>query len=206
MKNVKGFKIRLLIITLPLVAGLWFANNQYSNGITAVSATASTTRQVNVPDVSTTPFEPAIFWFGGVTPTQNNADVRMWYHDTHIELVVHVIDRRLWYDTSPTTNSLSEWDAVSLFFNLSGNQGSAPTQDSYQIVTQLNANNGSASHKAAFRGSGTAWVETPLTYTVETSWRGDGGPNTNIDNKGWLLTAQYNRSAEEHRIDGSELK
>ena len=24
--------------------------------------------------------------------------------------------------------------------------------------------------------------------------------------KGWLLTAEYNRSAEEHRIDGSELK
>ena len=61
----------------------------------------SPTPRVNVPELSGVPFTPAIFWFGKVDQTNNYADVRVWYYDTnYIKIVLHVIDRQLWYDTN----------------------------------------------------------------------------------------------------------
>jgi hypothetical protein len=73
--------------------------------------------------------ETAIFWFGQVTPTENYADVRLGYTDQELFVHLTLFDRRLWYDLSPTMGTLTDWDAVTLYLNLTGSQGDAPSTD-----------------------------------------------------------------------------
>ena len=112
----------------------------------------------------------------------------MWYYDTQMKLTVHIIDRRIWYDTIPSASSLEDWDAVTLYLDLDGNQGNSPDSNSYRFVTQFGASPTDDSHQATYRGNGTDWSETPVAFVPDSIYRGDGGPNTNLDNKGWQLT------------------
>ena len=62
--------------------------------------------------------ETAIFWFGRVTPAENYADVRTAYNDDELYLRVVIFDRRIWYDTTPSPDELTAWDAITLFLDL----------------------------------------------------------------------------------------
>jgi hypothetical protein len=129
------------------------------------------TRRVNAPyfegDVLSA--QAAIFWFGRVTPTENSIDVRVGYNDEHLYVRVSTIDRRLWYDTSPSTEDLTAWDAVSLFLNLNGNAGDVPDADSYRFDAQLRWEAGDDyphNYQASYRGGNDGWIPANLSFTT----------------------------------------
>ena len=164
----------ILIFFIPVSSYLAITQDQLN----------SFTRRVNVPYLGTYPpdpevFTPTIFWFGEVTPTSNSADVRVYYYDSHLSVVFHIIDRRLWFDPDKSESDLTQWDGVSLYLNMNGNTGGTPGTNSYLIQSQLN-------FQSAYRGNGTTWENAPISYTTETGWRGNY-PNNNIDDKGWSV-------------------
>ncbi len=149
---------------------------------------AMLTYRVNIPDVSSGAFEPAVFWFGAVTPTINSSDVRMWYHENAVEVTLHIIDRRLWHQSTPAKPTLDEWDSVTVLVNLDGNKANSPTVNSYRFVIQYGATENDDRYQASFRGTGSAWESVPIPFTAESSYRGEGGVNSDSDNKGWQLS------------------
>jgi len=144
-------------------------------------------RRVNVPYLGPAApaanFIPAIFWLGKVEMASNYADVRVWYYDATIRITLHIPDRLLWYDTAPTPSTLTAWDAVSIYINLAGNTGQAPSSTSYWFVKQL-GNTGSSSSQAVFRGNGSGWAINAAPFTGTDSWRGNG-PNDAVWDMGW---------------------
>ncbi len=149
----------------------------------------------NIPKVNAPYFDDnivtvrsAIFWLGEVTPTANYADVRVGYNDTELQFIVNIIDRRLWYDSTPTPDELSDWDAVSLLLDLSGNNGQQPGSTAYKIISQLSTETSpSGNWFTSFNGIGGSWTPTPLNVTASTGWRGNA-VNDNIDDHGWSTT------------------
>ena len=127
----------------------------------------------------------AITWLGRVDPTSNYADVRAAYTDDHIEVIVHIIDRRLWRDPNPSVAQLANWDAVSLYLNLDGNLGQTPSTNAYRFIVQLGANTAGDSYQAAFRGNGSGWAIAAIPFSGWHGWRGSGF-NDNLDDKGWV--------------------
>jgi hypothetical protein len=146
----------------------------------------STYPRVNIPELTDVPFTPAIFWFGKVDQTNNYADVRVWYYDPdYIKIVLHIIDRRLWYDPTQTVPQLTEWDAVSIYLNLDGNIGPSPGTNSYLFELQLGNN-----LQASYRGNGSIWMPAAIPITSYTEWRGASGPNSDSDSEGWVAYYQ----------------
>ena len=144
------------------------------------------TRRVNAPyDVPGE--EAAIFWFGRVTPTDNSVDVRVRYQDQYLYVRVAVFDRRLWYDQSPSPDSLTDWDSASLYLNTDGNTGSVPSPTSYRFDAQLVWWEARDDYQAAYRGSGSDWIQASLPFTTTSFWRGEV-PNNDIDDRGWGVT------------------
>jgi hypothetical protein len=158
-----------------------------ADAATPVQAVATENRRVNLPNLTGVPYAPAIFWLGKVTPTTNYADVRALYYDTQVRIILHIVDRRLWFDPAPTAATLTEWDAVSIVLKLDGNQGDTPTSKSYRFVKQLNHNDDNATSQAAYQGDGTAWLASQTAFTATSTWRGNN-PNDDRDDKGWSVT------------------
>ena len=147
------------------------------------------TRRVNAPYLGTSPeavasFTPAIFWFGKVGPTDNYADVRVYYYDSYLKVVFHIIDRMLWEDNAQKASDLPNWDAISLYLNLDGNTGNSPSPNSYRLEVELN------NLQATYRGNGSDWVNASVPISTTTAWRGDYGPNSSTDAKGWIAYVQ----------------
>ena len=133
--------------------------------------------------------EMAIFWFGQVNRTDNYVDVRVGYTDEELRLRLAIFDRRLWYDLSPSQDSLTDWDAITLYLDLDGNRGSSPDASTYRFVAQFAPQWVPRSgYQAAYRGNGTGWTATAVDFTTESVYRGAGGPNKDADNRGWVLT------------------
>jgi hypothetical protein len=174
-------------IYLPLVAGPCTALT------TPFTSTLGPTRTVNAPyfpgTVSTTiPFsQTAIFWFGHISPTANYADVRVGYNDTELYVYVAVIDRLLWYTTTPNINNLTAYDAVTLYLSKEGASGSAPNGNAYRLVAQPNWFEARTNYQAAYQGNGAGWSNLALPVTTVSGWRGSGWNNT-TDDKGWAMT------------------
>ena len=148
-----------------------------------IQATAQSTtpdRRVNVPNLDEdVPFTPPVFWFGQVDPTSNHVNVRVWYYNSQIRVVFHIIDRLLWSDPAQSEADLTSWDAVSLYLNLDRDAGGAPGTNAYLFQSQID-------FQAGYRGNGTDWEIAPISFSTETSWRGNF-PNDNIDDKGWQV-------------------
>ena len=128
--SYRPFTLRLkLLCALALVscaASTW----QWSGHLVAAGAPPAT-RRVNVPLVGEgAPFAPAVFWLGKVGMADNYADVRVFYYDTGMKFYVHITDRALWQDPAPSASRLTEWDAVSVCFDLAGRGGTAPSTTS----------------------------------------------------------------------------
>jgi hypothetical protein len=178
-----------LVICLALISPLIFNPWSKVKSIDLVQPV----RRVNVPYLGVAPpvddFTPAIFWFGKVTTSSNSTDVRIFYYDEYLEIVFHIIDRVLWYDTSPTPMDLTNWDAVTVYLNLSGNNGNTPGEDSYQFDGQLNQWEARDSWQAAYQGNGSNWISSPIAFTTSSFWRGDY-PNNDIEDRGWSITFQ----------------
>jgi hypothetical protein len=166
--------VSALVVQLILIVGI---HQQATQGTNSVPPT----RRVNVPYLQDLPFEPAIFWFGQVDPSHNSIDARLWYYEDTLRIVFHIIDRLHWQDPSGIVANLTNWDSLSLYLDLDGNVGSYPDANAYRLDVQLGG------LKATYRGNGTAWISSPLTYSVDTAWRGPQGPNSGVDGKGWQV-------------------
>ncbi|MBN1657090.1 MAG: DNRLRE domain-containing protein [Anaerolineae bacterium] len=184
---------RLWYVVLP-VAALLLSAMPAQGGISAVTPTTEPgtlvtqagTRIVNAPyDVPGE--QAAILWFGRVTPTLNAVDARVSYKPNYLYVRVASIDRRLWYDKSPSADDLVNWDAVSLYLRTTGNGGSTPDASSFRLDAQLTGWTRTDEDEATYRGDGTGWspVSIPMTTTAE--WRGSA-PNDELDDRAWVVT------------------
>lgn len=134
--------------------------------------------------------ESSIFWFGKVNSSENYVDVRTGYTNTHLFIQFEVFDRLLWYDTTPTTAELTNYDAISLYLRPSGVSGATPDYGSYRLVAQFRPDYISETgYRKEYRGDGSQWVAANVSYDLNVSYQGIGGFNqTTTDNRGWLMT------------------
>jgi hypothetical protein len=176
------FKIyirKILPITLVFLA-FWMASGQ-PQIVRATTGSVSPLPRVNVPYLTGSPYTPTVFWFGKVDQANNYADVRLDYYDEELQIVVNMIDRLVWYDTTPASADLTNWDALSLYIDMNGSStGSALSTNAYLFRSQLYS-------RDKYRWNGTGWASSAADITVDASWRGNG-PNDNIDDKGWQIT------------------
>ncbi|GAP09421.1 hypothetical protein BECAL_00565 [Bellilinea caldifistulae] len=147
-------------------------------------------RTVNAP--YTTRFvESAILWFGRVGPAENYTDVRVRYTDSELVVDFGVFDRRIWYNSSPSSGALEYWDAATLLLNTAVNAPERPGGQSYRFVAQFKGlGNGETlplPYKAVYRGTGSGWQSQNISFSVETGWRGDA-LNDDGDDRGWRIT------------------
>jgi hypothetical protein len=199
-KNTRGIKLLfwltwpMLILIMTMVVTVVdttaiLADRQAINEPT--NRASSLVRRTNVPYLEVAPpnpysTRPAIFWFGRVDNTSNYADVRTIYDDDELRVIVHIMDRQLWYDTSPNVDKLTEWDAVTLYLNLDGATGQTPGANAYQFVAQLNHWQPRDSYQAVYRGDGTGWVPAATPFETTTGWRGGTLNNNEGSNRGWF--------------------
>jgi len=136
--------------------------------------------QINGPEM-------AIFWFGKITPTDNYSEVRLGYNNTTLRIRASIVDRRLWYDTTPSLDDLTQWDAVSLFLDLDGQGGSLDSGNVYRFDAQLNWFESRGAYQAADVGTSSGWVSTPLSFTTTSQYWGFPQPNDNMDDRAWKV-------------------
>ncbi|MBN1934406.1 MAG: DUF11 domain-containing protein [Anaerolineae bacterium] len=180
--------IGLVFLACSGSAGRWDASRNMNPAAgLAAHAQGAGARRVYVPyDVSAN--EAVIFWFGRVTLGENYTDVRIRYSNDSLLLTLGIIDRLLWYDTTPSPAELTEWDSVSLYLNRYGNVGQIPNADSYRFDAQLNWGwePNRTDFQAAYRGDGSQWIVASLPFTTSAGWNGNA-PNDNTDDRGWML-------------------
>ncbi len=182
------------VLLIPMFYGLVKANalalrSQSSVSLNDALIQSSGTRRVNAPyfDGNIGFPETAIFWFGRVTSYENSVDARIGYNNDYLYVRVGVFDRRLWYDTSPSPADLTDWDAVSLYLDLDGNQGSVPDSNAHRFDAQLVWWQDRQPYEAAYVGNGAAWVAATTPFTTTSFWRGNV-PGDDVDDRGWALT------------------
>ncbi|MEJ5313033.1 MULTISPECIES: DNRLRE domain-containing protein [Anaerolinea] len=131
----------------------------------------------------------SIFWFGKVNRTENYVDVRVGYGDQNLKLHFEVFDRMLWYDTTPTTEELTRFDAIQVFLKTSGANGNNLDTSSYQFVAQSHPNYlNKSSYMASYRWNGQQWVNATIPFDIRLAYAGEGGYNqTSKDNRGWFI-------------------
>jgi hypothetical protein len=168
----------------------------YLPNILSLSMTSNGPR-VNIPekDGSSTQRlrEAGLFWFGSVGVTDNYADVRVSYNQESLYIGVAIFDRLLWYDTTPTTDTLTDWDSIEINFATHGNQGTQPDTGAYRIIAQVNWDVPlSTEYSATYRGNGTGWDAHPIPFEGTVSWRSSITPffNDQEDDFGWMVTLE----------------
>jgi hypothetical protein len=133
--------------------------------------------------------ETGVFWFGYVNSTDNYADVRMGYDNTELYVNVTIFDRWLWYDETPSANTLTDWDAVSLYVDKDGNVSNVPDANAYRFDGQLTWwENPRTDWQAAYRGNGSGWASSTISFTTETGWAGNAPNHNEDDDRGWVIT------------------
>lgn len=187
-QSITGKLFDSLFVRLALLAGILLST--FLGPQAARSQTSQPVRRVNVPYwASGAPYPSrAVFWFGQVSPNTVYTDVRLIYDDKNLNITFHVIDRRLWYDPSPTPADLTQWDSISLYLDLGGNNQTSLNAKDYRFDAQLNWFEARSNFQAGYSGSGISWVPNAIPFSVTTGWRGNV-PNDNLDDKGWV--AEY---------------
>ncbi len=142
--------------------------------------------RINAPRFSgAIPFEQtAIAWFGKVTPAQNYADIRVGYNADELYVYLAIFDRALWYDENPTSQTLTQWDAVTLLLDTSGSGTLTPS--SWRFVAQLYGDR-SPVRRAVDRGSGLGWQPTHVPFDALPGWRGNALNEDSDSDRGWAM-------------------
>ncbi|BAM00826.1 MAG: hypothetical protein KatS3mg049_0725 [Caldilinea sp.] len=149
---------------------------------------AASMRRVNAPFFNgEIPFEQtAIFWFGRLSESSNYADVRVGYNQEKLTVYLAIFDRHLWYDEAPTTETLTDWDAVTLLLDVNPDAGML-SGSSYRFVAQLSGD-ASARHRATYQGGSQGWLLRTLNIATKPGWRGEALNNNNGTDRGWAMT------------------
>ena len=101
---------------------------------------------------------------------------------------VAVFDRWLWYQESPTSQSLTNWDAVSLYLNTDGVIGDVPGAHTYRFDGQLTWwESVRTPWQAAYRGNGSGWVLAGASFTTTIGWQGNAPNDNGEDDRGWTI-------------------
>lgn len=132
--------------------------------------------------------QAAVFWFGRVKGAENYADVRIGYTDEVIFLRLTIIDRHLWYDTSPTPAEMEAWDAAAVYLHLGDRSGGRLQERSYRFVAQLDGWEGRTGYEAVYQGSASGWHTLPFRGFSRSGWRGNAPNNNTREDRGHLLT------------------
>jgi hypothetical protein len=158
------------------------------SGGVIVTGNSDIAQQINIPHFAgSVPFEQsAVFWFGQVDLDKDSADVRIGYTDQEITVNITVIDRRLWYSTSPSPANLTTYDGISLYLSLHGNDGSAPGAKDFRLDSQMSGYEARGNYQAAFQGNGSSWGTASTPFSSSPGWRGT--LNQDVDGKGWAIT------------------
>ncbi len=126
-----------------------------------------------------------LFWLGKVNATDVYGDVRVGYDDTTLYFSVNMIDRLLWYDTSPALADLYRWDAVSLYLSADDTPGGSLTAQQTRWLAQLANTSNRADYQASYRGNGSSWQVTSQPFETEVRFQGD--VNGGGSGKGWSV-------------------
>jgi hypothetical protein len=177
---------RWLVIPMLVASLLWSANS--SGAGNELDPELAGSRRINAPqfDGEIRFEETAIAWFGHVDSTANSADVRIGYNDEHLYVRLGIMDRRLWYDLSPSPPDLTAWDSATLYLDLDGNVGASPDADAFRFDAQLSWWEERTDYQAAYVGNGDGWTQAGLNFDTVSGWRGDA-PNTDGDDRAWSL-------------------
>ncbi len=142
--------------------------------------------RINIPRFSDAiPFEQtAIAWFGQVSPAQNYTDIRVGYNANELYVYLAIFDRALWYDENPTPQTLTQWDAATLFLDTSG--GTALSPSSWRFVAQLYGEP-SPARRAAYRGSASGWQPATVPFSAVPGWRGNALNDDSDNDRGWAM-------------------
>jgi hypothetical protein len=151
---------------------------------------SSNNRRVNLPyfpgaaDIGNDYFgQTAIFWYGYVRDRDNSGDVRLGYNDQDLFIYAANIDRRLWYDTTPSLADLTNWDSISIYLSTDGSMA-----NSYRFVSQLRNQENSSLYQKAYRWNGSSWAAaSSINFLTIPGWRGEWF-NNDVDDKGWAMT------------------
>ena len=146
--------------------------------------------RVNVPYLpnNVSPSRCAVLWFGEVDNQRNHVNVRVGYDDEKIVFHLHIFDRYLWYDTTPSPSDLTDWDTVKIFLDVGGDGGTLDS-DCYSLEAQLNHWQERDAYQAAYQGDGSNWVTAALDFTSATVWRGNN-LNQGTDSRGWAASLE----------------
>lgn len=128
--------------------------------------------------------EMAVAWFGRITNNENYVDIRAAYSDSELVLYLAVIDRYVWYDTTPAAADLLNWDSVSVLLDVANSASAAPATTAYRFDVQYSGG-GQAGYRTAYRGNGSGWGSTALAFSTFTSDRWESGPPNGGTSKGW---------------------
>src|SRR5690606_27919543 len=125
--------------------------------------------------------------------TQSYTDVRLIYNQDKLHVVFHIIDRFLYYDSTPTAAEMANWDAATLYLNKSGNTGTAPGSGAYRFIGQLDALTANQqgqrpNYDFAYVGNGSGWTETNLAFESSVGTQTTTGLNNQGDDAGWNIT------------------
>jgi hypothetical protein len=132
--------------------------------------------------------EMSIAWFGAITPSENYIDVRTAYDADELVIYTAIVDRQIWYDTTPSPADLKQWDSLVVYLDRSSSGTSQPTNTAYRFEVQYSGGS-STSYQAAYQGNGTTWQAANLPFSTFTADRWEAGPpNSGLNAKGWVAT------------------
>jgi hypothetical protein len=130
--------------------------------------------------------EAAVSWFGQVRNFDNYADIRVGYNSDEIYVRLSVFDRFLWDDVTPDIYNLTEWDSVTLYLDLNGNNGSELDPTMFRFTAQLETTPQHTDRQIVYQGSSSGWNQVPLTFYTSSGWK--GGLNDSVEDRGYVLT------------------
>ena len=142
--------------------------------------------RINAPGFSgEIPFaQTAIAWFGEVSASRNYADIRVGYNARELYVYLAVFDRHLWYDETPTPQTLTQWDAATLLLDTSGGNELSPA--SWRFVAQLYGEP-SVERRAAYRGDAFGWQTVNIPFEALPGWRGNALNDNSDSDRGWAM-------------------
>jgi hypothetical protein len=150
------------------------------------------TRRVNVP-YTTLPVDaiyglPAIsltsnFWFGQVSSSQNFVDTRLIYNSSTLFVHVNVYDRYLHFSQSPNRAQLLAWDSAALYLTVNGTN--------YRFDAQFAPDEWIGKQRQRYQIAYQNGVMQPgISFSTHSHYRGEGGPNSELENRGWWVVYQ----------------
>jgi hypothetical protein len=131
--------------------------------------------------------QAAIHWFGEVRAERNYTDMRLGYTAEEFVIQLSIFDRHAWYDTSPSADTLTEWDAATIYLDTSDPGAAALSEDSYKFVGQLNWWEGRENYQAAYRGGPSGWTQSAIPFSTTTAMRGVLWNDNSEDDRGWKI-------------------